>query len=291
VGYAHPVPTRLTARTALIGAACTAALLVVTWFAAFHIGFVRHVDRSVLSGFFELGHRNTIRPLAAFIAPLCNPDPYVFFAAVPVLIALARRRFRLALAICAILLGANLTTQLLKPLLAEPRGVVSVLGGFSPVAAASWPSGHATAAMSLALCCVLAVPSWLRPSVAALGAAFAAAVCYSFLALGWHYPSDVLGGFLIATTWTLLGVSALLATQRRSVGPATPSPRPPLRDALGPPAATVLGAIVLAAVVAIARPHAVLGYVRAHELFVVGAPLIAVIALALATGVMLAVRR
>ena len=43
--------------------------------------------------------------------------------------------------------------------------------------------------------------------------------------------------------------------------------------------------------VALARPHQVVSYVRAHELFVIGAPLIAVIALALATGVMLAVRR
>jgi membrane-associated phospholipid phosphatase len=291
VGYAQPVSTRLTARTALLGAAGATALLVVTWFAAFHVGVVRHADRSILRGFFELGHGNTIRPLASFIAQLCNPNPYVFFAAVPVLIALLRRRFRLALAICVILLGANVTTQLLKPLLAQPRGAVSVLGGFSPVAAASWPSGHATAAMSLALCCVLAVPSWLRPSVAALGAAFAAAVCYSFLALGWHYPSDVLGGFLVATTWALLGVSALLAMQRHRVVSTSTGPRSPVREALGPPAAAMLGAIVLAAVVAIARPHQVVGYVGAHEVFVIGAPLIAVVALALATGVMLAVRR
>ena len=64
---------------------------------------------------------------------------------------------------------------------------------------ASWPSGHATAAMSFALCAVLAAPARLRPLVAAVGAAFAVAVCYSFLALAWHYPSDVLGGFLVAT--------------------------------------------------------------------------------------------
>jgi membrane-associated phospholipid phosphatase len=288
VGYAQPVSTRLTARTAVLGAACATALLVATWFAAFHIGFVRHVDQSVLRGFFELGHGNTIRPLASFIAPLCNPNPYVLFAAVPVLIALLRRRFRLALAICAILLGANVTTQLLKPLLAEPRGVP---GGFSSVSAASWPSGHATAAMSLALCCVLAVPSWLRPSVAAIGAAFAAAVCYSFLALGWHYPSDVLGGFLVATAWTLLGVGALLAVQGRRVGSTSPGPRSPVREALGPPAAAMLAATILGAVVAVARPHQVAGYARAHELFAIGAPLIALVALALATGVMLAVRR
>ena len=95
-----------------------------------------------------------------------------------------------------------MTTQLLKPLLAAPRPIT--LLEFPVVAAASWPSGHATAVMSLALCSVLAAQARLRPFVAALGAAFAVAVCYSFLELGWHYPSDVLGGFLVAAAWTLL---------------------------------------------------------------------------------------
>ena len=106
-----------------------------------------------------------------------------------------------------------MTTQLLKPLLAEPR---SVLPGDIAVGAISWPSGHATAAMSLALCSVLAAPARLRPAVAALGAVFAVAVSYSFLTLGWHYPSDVFGGYLVATAWTLLGIAALLAVRGRA---------------------------------------------------------------------------
>jgi membrane-associated phospholipid phosphatase len=283
------VPTRLTARSALIGAATVVALLLVTWFAAFHIGLVKHADRSILQGFSDLGHRDRIRSLATFVAQLCNPKPYVFFAWIPMLVALLRGRPRVALAIGVILLGANLTTQLLKPLLAVPRPV-SVPGADSPVASASWPSGHATAAMSFALISVLAAPARLRPLVAALGAAFAVAVCYSFLALGWHYPSDVLGGFLIATAWTLLAVSALQAVERRRA-PVRPASRPRIREALGPAAGTVMAAGVIAALVVITRPHAVLAYVRAHEAFVIGAGLIAVIALALATGLMLAVRR
>jgi len=207
-----------------------------------------------------------------------------------------RRRTRLAIAITAILLGANVTTELLKPLLAHPRAAW-LLGGQAPVAVASWPSGHATAAMSLALTSVLATPGRLRPIVAALGAAFAVAVSYSFLTLGWHYPSDVFGGFLVAATWTLAVVAAYLGAQerRRRVAThppkATPTARLSVRDALAPPVATLLGALALACAVAVARPHEVVVYARAHEVFMVGALAIGALALALATGLVLALRR
>jgi hypothetical protein len=177
----------------------------------------------------------------------------------------------------------------LKPLLAQARPD-SLLHGIPQIGAVSWPSGHATAAMSFALCAVLGAPSRLRPLVAALGGAFVVAVVYSFLALAWHYPSDVLGGFLVATTWTLLAVAGLLAL--REPGPVPPSgSKTPAWRALGPPAAAVVGAGALAVLVAFARPHAVLTFARSHEVFIIGAAAIGLIALALATGLMLAVRR
>ena len=58
----------------------------------------------------------------------------------------------------------------------------------------SWPSGHSTAAMTLALCAILVAPPVLRTAAAILGGAFAVGVGYALLVLGWHYPSDVLGG-------------------------------------------------------------------------------------------------
>jgi hypothetical protein len=144
--------------------------------------------------------------------------------------------------------------------------------------------------MSFALCAVLAAPARLRPLVAALGAAFAIAVCYSFLALGWHYPSDVLGGFLVATMWTLLAVAVLLAAPQRRPA-AAGNTRISTWRALGPSATTVIGAGGLALLVAVARPHAVVSFARSHEVFMIGAAAIGLIAVALATGLMLAVRR
>ena len=282
--------TRLTARTALVGAAIGVALLVVLWFFAFHVGVVRHADQSILQGFYGLGERGRVRSVANWIAHLCNPTPYIYLVWIPVAVALLRRRPALAIAVVGILVGANVTTEVLKSITAVPRPLL-IQGSFPPIDAKSWPSGHATAAMSLALCCVLAAPGRWRPAIAALGAAFTVAVVYSFLALGWHFPSDVLGGFLVAMTWTLAAVSGLLAVQERRAGSRGQAVRPPVASALRPPAAAVLAAILLAVGAVLARPHEVLGYARDHEAFIVGAVAIGVAALALATGLMLAVRR
>jgi membrane-associated phospholipid phosphatase len=284
------MPQRAT--LALLGAGAGVVLLIAIWFAAFHIGVFEHADQSILRGFVDL-QRPRLNRITRFVADLCDPRPYVYFAAIPVVVALARRRPRVAAAVAIILLDANVTTELLKPLLAEPRGRSLLPFAVSP---ASWPSGHATAAMSLALCSMIVAPSRMRPLVAALGAAFAVAVSFSFLELGWHYPSDVLGGFLVATTWTLVGVAALDVAQarwpRRAAVASSELVRPvSLSEALGPPAAVLFGAIVLGGLVALARPHAVIAYAHAHHAFIVGAAAIAALGLALATGVMLALRR
>ena len=275
---------------AIAGAAASIALLILIWFAVFHIGFVQRADASILKGFGDLANHPGVNSVASFIAGLCNPKPYVYFCAIPVAIAMARKRSWVALAIMAILLGANVTTQLLKPLLAAPRP--DHLVAHSP-AAASWPSGHATAAMSLALCMVIAVPARFRPLAAALGAAFAVAVSYSFLTLGWHFPSDVLGGFLVAATWTLLAVAAVLSAGAR--GPASAhvglGQRLTVREALGPPAAAALAALGLAILVVISRPGEVVAYARVHQAFVLGAAAIGALGMAVATGVMLTLRR
>ena len=271
------------------GGAGVLLVLLIALYGAIHVGTVQRADVSILQGFGTLGHKPGVGSLANRIARLCNPEPYVYFCAIPLVLALVRRRALVAVAIIGILLGANATTELLKPLLAMHRTYA-----LPNLGSGSWPSGHATAAMSLALCCVLAVPTRLRPLVAALGAAFAVAVSYSFLSLEWHYPSDVLGGFLVAATWTLLAIAAVWTayshSSQRVTEPAL-TVRLSVREALGPPTLTMLAAIAMAALVALARPHAVVSYARLHEAFVVGAVAIGALAMTVATGVMLALRR
>lgn len=200
----------------MLGAAAGAALLTLVWLASFHIPLVEHADVYLFHTFGELGMQLRIDGLAHSIARLCNEKPYLCLCAFPLLVALARRRFWLALEIGVIIVGANLTTQLLKQLVAEARPE-------SLLPAASWPSGHTTAATALALCCVLAAPARLRPLAALGGAAFVIAVASSLLLTNTHYPSDVVGGFLVAGIWALLGVGTARVARdaRRTVARPT----------------------------------------------------------------------
>jgi membrane-associated phospholipid phosphatase len=272
---------------AITGAACGAGLLILTWLLAYHVGVFERADQSVYSGFWGL-RRPHIDPIARFIAGLCDPIQYLCLSSIPPLIAAVRRRRRLVLASSAILVGANVTTELLKLLLAHPRAA-SLLGGARPVGSTSWPSGHATAAMALALSLILVVPARLRPLTAGFGALFATAVSYSFLTLGWHYPSDVFGGFLVASIWASLALAAL--SPRWQGRREEDADRRTVRQALAPPAAVVVGALGLAGLLALIRPHAVASYAQDHTAFMVGAASIGMLGLALATGLMLAFRR
>src|SRR5258707_5499672 len=182
-------------KIALLGAAGSSTALVLVWLLAFHTGIGRHSDQAIFIGFGGL-QRPHVNGIATFIARLCDPASFVVLGAGLVALALARRRPRSALAITVMLIGANVTTQLLKVLLAHPRAH-SLLGPHAEVSAESWPSGHATAAMSLALALVLAVPARARPVAAAFGAGFAVAVSYSFPPPGWAYPRDGAAGVLV----------------------------------------------------------------------------------------------
>jgi membrane-associated phospholipid phosphatase len=145
---------------------------------------------------------------------LLDPALYILWGVLLVAVALLRRRPRVALAVAIVLSLAPLSAELLKPLLAHPHARI----GVSEIGAASWPSGHATAATVLALCAVLVSPRHVRPLVAVLGATFAAAVGVSLLILAWHLPSDVLGGYLLATLWMALALAGLRIVDTRSRG-------------------------------------------------------------------------
>ncbi len=127
-------------------------------------------------------------------------------------IALWRGRPLDAAAAVAVVAGANLTTQVLKIALAHPR-FQPVLGHdqLGPIA---FPSGHATAATSIAIAFLFVVPHRWRPAVALAGACFVAAVGCSVMVLAWHFPSDVLGGVLVACGWGF----AVLAARRIAEG-------------------------------------------------------------------------
>lgn len=285
--FASPVPACLDGvpartRTALAAAlACTGAL-VAGWLLTFRLAPARWLDSAVLEGF--VGLRGSLTERAASgMAGLADPVPFVVAGAALTAVALARGRRRLAVAVPLVLLGAAVTSQVLKPLLASPR-FAPWLDPWEQITAGSWPSGHATGAMALALCAVLVAPARARPWVGAAGAAFAVAVSYSILTLGWHYASDVLAGFLVAGGWSALGVAWVAAA------PAPSRPALAVDELIRPAAAGWLAAAGAVGLVVLARPHQVVWYAAAHTAFVVGAVAIAAIAAAMATALTFALR-
>jgi membrane-associated phospholipid phosphatase len=265
-------------KTAALGAAACVAMLALIWFAAFHVGFAQRADRTIYLQFIDLQTHDRVNWVAAHIVALFNPNPYVYLALVPLAVALLRRRPWSAVAVAAIILGANVTTELLKHLAGAPGAL-------------SWPSGHATAAMSLALALVLAAPPRLRPATAALGALLAIAAGWSVIARGMHYPSDVVGAFLISGMWALLAVAALRATQRWRPLPRAGAGPTSMRETLGAPGAILASALLLTGIVMVSRLHQAFSYARVHEAFVIGATGIAALGLALSTVLVLSVRR
>jgi len=185
--------------------ACALGALSV-WLAAFAVPIGRRLDGAALESFGVVSQPR-IEPSIHGVAGLADPIALIVIAALLVCVALLRRRWLVAVLVPVILLAANLFTQLAKPGLAHPR--VIELSGIEGVYPASWPSGHSTVAMSLALCAVLVAGPRLRPLAAVLGATYAISVGYSLVALGWHLPSDVLGGFLVAATFALLAAAGL----------------------------------------------------------------------------------
>src|SRR3954454_7451184 len=238
----------------------TAALLALTGVLAKLVPISQQGDQRTLNGFVGL-NAPRLTGLLDQIAHLADPAPYALCGLALALVALLRGRWRVALAIPVVFVLTGATTETLKHVLASPR--VDEWLGTAQISAASWPSGHSTAAMTMALCAVLAAPPRLRPTVAALGGAFAVAVAYAILTLGWHFPSDVFGGYLVAMTYVMLFVALIAWTEQR--WPSRRGAEAPTRPVDLVPA---LGVATLAAGagigLALARPEQLLGYAATH---------------------------
>jgi membrane-associated phospholipid phosphatase len=240
-------------------------------------------DKRALEGFGEL-QRPRLAEITDAIAHVADPGPFALVALALVVVALLRGGPLRGLAAGTALLGANITTQILKPLLVNPRGTFGEYG----VAAEAFPSGHATASMSLALVAVVVAPPRLRPLVALVGAGFALAVGFSIISLDWHFPSDVAGGYLVAAAWCF-AVFGVIRTRERS-DPAAPAPeeRPAWRLA----AATMLGALVVVGWLALERLPRITGYAEGHTTFAaVAAATAALVVVLVSAGLTVPARR
>jgi membrane-associated phospholipid phosphatase len=126
------------------------------------------------------------------------------------LAAMQGRRWLAAVAVLAIV-GANLTTQILKAFVIERS---DLLDGLVYPLPNSFPSGHATAAASLAVGLILVAPPVVRAPLGFAAAIVAILFGVATITAGWHRMADAVAGACIAVAWGA-GLGAFLAVRRR----------------------------------------------------------------------------
>jgi membrane-associated phospholipid phosphatase len=181
--------------------------------AAFSVGAVERLDGEAVTSH-ALPRGGAAEAVATALARPFDPAPYVLIVTAVVLAAVLRGRTMPGLVAAGVMVGAALTTQALKHLLASSR----IPPGYWYFPPDAWPSGHTTAAASLAFALVLIVPRGRRVPVAIAGAALTAAVGAALVLLGKHFPSDALGAVCVAAAWGAIGFHVLELSRARRAG-------------------------------------------------------------------------
>ncbi len=208
----------------LVSAALCVAVLALLVTAAYTWGPAREADAAALFGFSGL-YGTPAWSAADTLVKLADSGPFLLLSGGLLLAALIAGRRREATAAVILLAGAAATSQVLKPLLAFERPS-DLLQHLTPPAAA-FPSGHSTAAMSLALAAVLIAPARVRVGASVAGALFVITVSLSMLLVGGHFPSDIIGGYLVASAWGLAAFALLHRMDDPAPQPLGASRRPP----------------------------------------------------------------
>jgi membrane-associated phospholipid phosphatase len=151
---------------------------------------------------------------------------------------LLRKRQRLALYLAVAFAGDLLLDPAVKAAVGRIRPVLA-----NPVLHApgnSFPSGHALASMvvygALVLVFLPALHGWWRRAVLAVAGLLVLAIGFTRVALGAHFVSDVLGGWLLGVAW--LGATGYaFRLWQQETGHATA----PVTEGLDPEAAADLG--------------------------------------------------
>jgi membrane-associated phospholipid phosphatase len=261
-------PLRLVLAALAFGA-CVVLIFVLTR----SVDPVTALDERAFEGLGELENSASLEDEPLQVATRAvNPLPFAVLLAALCLYGLRSRRPGLTVAAAFMVVGANLSTQLLKSDWAE--AAASSLLRIDP-GLPSFPSGHATGAMSLAVAAVLVAPHGRRLLVGAGGGLFVLAQAVSMLALGWHRPSDVVAAYAMVGAWTCLVLGALIAARRWRAGAAHPleGMRPALRRTVI--IAAVLGAALLAITVAVVGPRDTLDFAADNTLGVLAGAVVA----------------
>lgn len=230
-------------RALLVIAAVAIVLLVLVYGFAVHTRWGQRLDSAAIRGRHVLSPRD-IR-VARRVHEIISIASVVLLGSAVCLVALARRRVRLAFGVGVMMVGALLTTEVLKRTLPRPD-----LGVLDPLRSPSFPSGHTTIAMALSVGAVMVAPVRHRAVLAILGVAFSATIGWSLIITASHRPSDPIGAALVVTAWSATAAAMLIEPAARRHRHATWLQLPPYMALAG--GLMLAGAFLVVSVVAVA---------------------------------------
>jgi membrane-associated phospholipid phosphatase len=172
-------------------------------------------DISILLAIHQIA-QTRLDSFAATLTELGTSWGVVPVTAIVALILLLSRRWRQSIYLLTAILGSYAISFTAKILLHRSRPSLWELSYPLPLDYA-FPSGHAMLSMTLVV--ALIVLSWgsrWSAFVSIFGTIFAVAIGWTRMYLGVHFPSDVLGGWMLAIAWVMT-VSLLLGIRSSRV--------------------------------------------------------------------------
>jgi len=193
-------------------------------------GAISHLDTTVAGDLHGWAARSSAAVSGLRAVSFFGSPPWLWALAVPaVAFVWHRDRHRLSIFLAVTTLAGGLLNSVVKLAVDRPRPSFA-----EPVATAvgrSFPSGHAmSSTVVYGALLVVFLPVAVRrgrrlaTAVVASVAALVAAICFSRLALGVHFVSDVLGGVALGLAWLCLSVAAFSTWREdRGLPPVEPS--------------------------------------------------------------------
>lgn len=130
-------------------------------------------------------------------------------------VALVRLERVLGLAAVGLLVGANVSTLVLKNyLLGRPDLRIPEV---APATLNSLPSGHATAVFSAFAALLFVVPTRWRYLASLAGLVVATVTALATMSAGWHRASDSVAAFLLVGVWTAIAAGVVLTVDTGDV--------------------------------------------------------------------------
>jgi membrane-associated phospholipid phosphatase len=200
-------------RMLLVVAALAVFAFAAVYFAAAHTAWGQRLDATALEGGARVDRPRVEKATEDLLTTISIGSVALIGGGI-VLVALGRGRFHLAAGAGLVVAGSDVSAEVLKRVILtrpdligpDPHGLTN-----------TFPSGHTTVAMSLALAAVLVTPRRARGIVAIVGGAYAIGIGEAVLVSGWHRPSDAIGSYLLVAVWATLAAAWLAGSHARLV--------------------------------------------------------------------------